>query len=81
VLWKRVSVLLAAAMIVLSMFAASAPAFAQGASCDPQPGNVEMSRDPIGAPPQEKPGTSQRTTTADEKDPSGIETGRGERCV
>jgi hypothetical protein len=82
VLRKRLAVLVAAAIMVLSMLAASAPAFAQecsGDSCDPQPGQTVKSRDPVGAPPQEKPGSSQRTTIADEKDPSGSQTGRGER--
>ena len=67
-------------MVVGFMLATAAPGFAQGVGgCDPNPGNVEMSRDPIGAPPVEKPGSAQRTTIADENDPSGIETGFGER--
>jgi len=40
-----------------------------------------MSRDPIGAPPLIEPGTIQRTTTADENDPSSLCTGRGDRIL
>jgi cell division septation protein DedD len=81
VLRKRAAVLVAAAVMVLSMLAASAPVFAQecdGASCEPKPGNTEMSRGPVNPPPQQKPGVIQRDPIANEKD-SGRTTGRGER--
>ena len=81
-LWKKVSVLVTAAIMMLVMLAASSPAFAQecsGASCERQPGQTEKSRDPVGAPPTEKAGAIQRDPIANEKDPSGTQTGRGER--
>ena len=77
---KRLVVLVAAAVMVLSMLAASAPVFAQGeGGCDASPGNVEMSRYPVGAPPTVKAGAIQRDPVANEKDPSSPETGFGER--
>ena len=54
---KRVAVLVAAAMMVLSMLAVSAPAFAQGeGGCDPQPGQTEKAQSSGSTPPQGKPG-------------------------
>jgi hypothetical protein len=78
VLRKRLVVLVAAAVMVLSMLAA--PVFAQGeGGCDASPGNVEMSKYPVGAPPTVKAGAIQRDPVANEKDPSSPETGFGER--
>ena len=54
---KRLAVLVAAAMMVLSMLAASAPVFAQGVGgCDPQPGQTENARSGGIEPPQGRPG-------------------------
>ena len=89
-LWKRLAVLVAAAVIVLSMFAASAVAFAQGAiegqgfdegvgGSDPNPGASEGSSSPLGTPPQGKAGASIRDPEANEHDPSGTGTGFGYR--
>jgi hypothetical protein len=79
VLRKRLVVLVAAAVMVLSMLAASAPAFAQelgpGAT-DPNPGKTEASDSWHSPPPMDKPGAVRRDTTANEKNPE-IETGRG----
>jgi hypothetical protein len=56
VLRKRVAVLVAAAVMVLSMLAA-APVFAQGTGgCDPQPGQTEKARGDPSTPPQGHPG-------------------------
>ncbi len=55
---KRVAVLVAAAVMVLSMLAASAPAFAQGVGgCDQQPGQREKARGDVSTPPQGHPGS------------------------
>jgi hypothetical protein len=81
VLRKRVALLVAAAVLVLSMLAAAAPAFAQecsGASCEQNPGNTEASRSNHSTPPLSKPGASRRDTEANEHD-TGIDTGRGKR--
>jgi hypothetical protein len=57
VLRKRLSVLVVAAMMVLSMLVASAPVFAQGVGgCDPQPGQTEKARSDGSTPPQGHPG-------------------------
>ena len=77
---KRVAVLVATAMIVLAMLAASAPAFAQGeGGCDPQPGQVEKSQGPQINPPQGKPGETRRDPTGNEHDPTDGKTGFGDR--
>jgi hypothetical protein len=81
VLRKRVAVLVAAAVMVLSMLAASAPAFAQecdGASCELQPGQTEKARASHETPPHTKPGAIARDSEANAHD-SGTETGRGKR--
>jgi hypothetical protein len=81
VLRKRVALLVAAAVMLLSMLAASAPAFGQecdGASCELKPGSTEKARSPVNPPPTQKPGVIQRDTIANENDP-GRTTGRGER--
>jgi hypothetical protein len=82
VLWKRVSVLVAAAVIVLSMFAA--PAFAVPEGCpggEMQPGQSgERERSPHSAPSANKPGTTHRDQTGGEHDPTDGLTGRGELC-
>jgi hypothetical protein len=79
VLRKRVAVLVAAAVMVLSMLAASAPAFAQGeGGCDPNPGGSEASSSNHNTPPGEKPGGFHRNVEANEHDP-GTTTGFGER--
>lgn len=55
---KRVAVLVAAAGMLLSMLAASAPAFAQGVGgCDANPGASEGTSSNHGTPPTQKPGT------------------------
>jgi hypothetical protein len=80
VLRKRVVVLVAATVMVLSMFAASAPVFAQGeGGCDANPGESEGSRSPLGTPPQGKNGQTIRDTTANEHDLHGSATGFGQR--
>ena len=79
---KRVALLVAAAVMVLTMLATAASVFAQecsGASCEPSPGQTEKTRSPIAAPPQSKPGGFIRDPTASEKDPTSGQTGRGER--
>ena len=84
---KRMAVLVAAAVMVLSMLAASAPVFAQElgtGACDPQPGNTEATRSPITQPPHTKPGGFIRSNEANEHD-EGVATGRGnlaeEQCA
>ncbi len=76
---KRVAVLVAAAVMVLSMLAASAPAFAQDefpgqgeGATDPNPGNTEASDSWHTPPPQNKPGAFRRDSTANEQDPSTL---------
>ena len=76
-LGKRLAVLVAAAVMMLSMFVASAPAFAQGVGgCDANPGNTEATRSPLTTPPQTKPGAVARNPEANEHD-KGIRTGVG----
>ena len=82
---KRVAVLVAAAMLVLTMLAA-APAFAQGqgfaqgvGGSDPNPGESEGSSSPLGTPPQAKPGTGIRDPIANEQDQHDTRTGFGHR--
>jgi hypothetical protein len=80
VLRKRLSVLVGAAVMVLSMFAASAPVFAQElglGACDLKPGNTEGALSPVNPPPVEKPGVTQRDPIANDKD-LDREIGRGE---
>ncbi len=77
---KRLSVLVGAAVMVLSMFAASAPVFAQelgSGACEVKPGNTEMAPSPVNSPPVSKPGVTQRDSIANEKD-LDREIGRGE---
>ena len=70
--------LVAAAIIVLSMLAASAPVLAQGEGrCDPP---TEASRGPFIIPPEAKPGTITRSDTGNEQDPTNDSTGFGRRC-
>ena len=79
-LFKRVAVLVAAAVLVLTMLVASAPVFAQGVGgCDPEPGATEGTRSNHQTPPNSKPGVFHRNTTANDQDPSGFGTGFGER--
>ena len=74
---RRLAVLVAAAMMVLSMLVASAPVFAQGqGGCDPEPGATEGTRSNHQTPPTLKPGALHRDTTANDKDP-GTSTGFG----
>ena len=71
VLFKRVSVLVAAVTMVLTMFAASAPAFVHGeGGCDANPGATEGSRSPNSTPSQGKLAHLNRDTTANEHDPT-----------
>jgi hypothetical protein len=84
VLRKRLAVLVAAAVMVLSVLAAPA-AFAQdefprqgSGATDPNPVKTEASGAPISTPPQNKPGSFQRDPIANEKNPD-TSTGRGER--
>jgi hypothetical protein len=80
VLRKRVTVLVAAAVMMLAMLVASAPVFAQGeGGCDPQPGESEMNRSPVGPPPQGKPGETRRSPSGDENDTTDGITGFGDR--
>ena len=73
---KKLAVLVAAAVMVLSMLAA-APVFAQGeGGCDPQPGQTEKSQGPGTTPPQGKPGLLPSQNPAVAADPT---TGFGER--
>ena len=77
---KRVAVLVAAAVMVLSMLAASAPVFAQGeGGCDQQPGQTEKARAPQNSPPLGEPGATRRSQTGNEHDTSDRSTGFGER--
>ena len=82
---KRVTVLVGAAVMVLSMFAASAPVFAQGiGGCDPNPGQSEDSDSIHTPPPFFQPGSVRRSSEANERDTSGLGlfglgTGFGER--
>jgi hypothetical protein len=84
VLRKRLAVLVAAAMMVLSMFVVSAPAFAVPEGCpggEMQPGQSgEKARAPQTVPSETKPGHTRRSPTADEHDPNDKTTGRGEMC-
>ena len=67
---KRVTVLVAAAVMVLSMLAVSAPVFAQGVGgCDPNPGGSEAARSRYTIPPESKPGAFERNSTANEQNP------------
>jgi hypothetical protein len=90
-LFKRVAVLVAAAVMVLSMLAASAPAFAQdgcveefpgagSGACEQNPGKTEDSNSGQPVPPQQKPGVIERSGEANEHD-TNLETGRGERIA
>jgi hypothetical protein len=82
VLRKRVAVLVAAAMMVLSMLAVSALVFAQ--ECpggELKPGQSgERARSPHTAPSEGKPGSLHRSASGDEHDTSDDLTGRGELC-
>ena len=74
-------------MVMGFMLATAAPtAFAQGegsdqgvGGSDPQPGQTEKAQSPQIDPPQAKPGGFTRSTTANEHDPSGGQTGFGKR--
>jgi hypothetical protein len=85
VLRKRVAVLVAAAVMVLSMFAASAPAaLAQPEGCpggEMQPGQTSFkARAPQSTPSENKPGSARRAESGDVHDTSDDQTGRGEMC-
>jgi hypothetical protein len=72
-------VLVGAAVMVLSMFAVTAPAFAQGeGGCDPNPGQSEVSKSWHTTPPEAKPGSFHRSPEANEHD-EGVGTGFGDR--
>jgi hypothetical protein len=80
VLRKKVAMLVAAAVMVLSMLVVSAPAFAQElgpGAADPNPGQTEASDSWHTTPPGAKPGSTVRNPTANEKNPD-VSTGRGE---
>jgi hypothetical protein len=80
VLRKRVAVLVAAAVMVLSMLVVSAPAFAQGeGGSDPQPGQTEKARAPQQSPPPGEPGVTRRAQAGSDHDTSDRATGFGER--
>jgi hypothetical protein len=85
VLWKRMAVLVTAAVMVLSMLPASAPAFAVPEECpggELQPGQSgERERSPHAAPSGDKPGSLHRDSSGDVHDTSDDQTGRGELCV
>jgi hypothetical protein len=77
---KRLAVLVAAAVMVLSMLAASAPVFAQGeGGCAPQPGQTEKADAPISSPPQGKLGEILRNPAGDVHDTTDGKTGFGDR--
>lgn len=83
---KRVVVLVAAAVMLLSMLVAAAPAFAQGegfdqgvGGSDPQPGQTEKAQSPQIDPPQGKPGVSRRDSSAAEHDQSDSRSSFGKR--
>jgi hypothetical protein len=82
VLFKRVTVLVAAAMMVLTMLAASAPAFAQecgGASCEPNPGGSAGSSSNHQTLARSKPGGAHKSPSGTEHGTQETTTGRGER--
>jgi hypothetical protein len=80
VLGKRLAVLVAAAMMVLSMFVVSAPVFAVPEGCpggEMQPGQSgERARAPQTVPSEVKPGSRHRSVSGDEHDTSDDQTGR-----
>ena len=54
---RKITMLLSALVVILTMLVASAPVFAQGeGGCDPQPGQTEKSRSDFSTPPQQHPG-------------------------
>ena len=89
---KRLSVLVAAAVRVLSMLVASAPAFAQedgcveefpgagSGACEQNPGQSEASRSIQSTPPAGKHGAVARDPEANEHDTNTL-TGRGKRIA
>jgi hypothetical protein len=80
---KRVAVLVAAAVMVLSMLAASAPVFAVPEECpagEMQPGQTESARAPQSTPSEIKPGSARRSESGDVHDTTNDATGRGEMC-
>ncbi len=83
-LGKRLAVLVAAAVMVVTMLAASAPVFAVPEGCpggEMQPGlSGERERSPHSAPSGDKPGAQHRDPTGGEHDPTDDRTGRGEMC-
>jgi hypothetical protein len=79
VLRKGVAGLVAAAVMVLTMLVAVAPAFAQGeGGCDINPGQTEGARSKHPTPPEQKPGIAHRSADANEHD-EGVGTGFGDR--
>jgi hypothetical protein len=87
VLRKRVAVLVAAAVMMLSMLVVAAPALAmpedhpgQGSGAtDSNPGGSEGSKSHNSTPPPLQPGATVRDPGADPNDPFDGRTGRGER--
>jgi hypothetical protein len=82
---KYLAALLVAVGMLLVM---AAPAFAQeefpgqgSGATDPNPGNTEGSRSIQTVPPHQAPGSSRRSTTANEHDEGDKPTGRGKRDV
>ena len=84
-LTKRVAVLVAAAVMVLSMLAASAPVFAVPEGCpagELEPGQSgERAHAPQTVPSVGKPGSARRSASGDVHDTSNDTTGRGENCA
>jgi hypothetical protein len=84
VLRKRLSVLVAAAVMVLSMFVVTAPVFAVPEGCpagEMQPGQSgEKERSPHTAPSETKPGSATRDDSGEVHDTTDNQTGRGEIC-
>ena len=79
------AVLVAAAVMALSMLAVSAPVFAVPEGCpggELQPGQSgEKARAPQTVPSETQPGDTRRSPTADEHDPTDNLTGRGQNCA
>jgi hypothetical protein len=83
VLWKRVAVLVSAAVMVPSMLAASAPVFAVPEGCpggEMQPGQTTGSHARQSSPSVNKPGSARRSESGDVHDTSDDVTGRGDMC-
>ena len=75
--------LVAAAVMLVTMLAASAPAFAVPEGCpggEMRPGQTEKARAPQTVPSEGKPGAARRDDSGDVHDTSDDLTGRGEMC-